>query len=115
MPNEVPFFSQTAVLERYIRSSNPTDNPKALAVIIEVLRTKEDLRRWFFVNRPHPQWAKVLLDNGFFDEAPEPISSENRFFLPPWDVQNYLISIASAVPDVVLAHFERIRTNKNYL
>jgi hypothetical protein len=41
--------------------------------------------------------------------------SEGAFLLPHWDAQNYLISIASEVPDVVLAHFERIRTTKNYL
>jgi hypothetical protein len=115
MSNEVPFFSQTAVLDRYIRSSNPTENPKALAVVIEVLRTRDDLRRWFFVSRPHPQWAKILLENGFLEKAPEPIVSDGMFFLPRWDAQDYLISIASEVPDVVLAHFERIRTNKHYL
>jgi hypothetical protein len=115
MPNEVPFFSQTAVLDRYIHLSNPAGEPVALGIIIEVLRTKRDLRRWFFTNRPHSSWAKVLLDHGFFDEPPPPIASDGRFFLTHWDVQDYLISVASEVPDVVLAHFERIRTNKKYL
>lgn len=115
MSSEVPFFSQTAVLERYIRSSNPAENPGALDIIIGVLRTKLDLRRWFFVNRPHPCWAEILLEHGFLDEAPEPMATERGFLLPRWDVQDYLISIAGEVPDVVLAHFERIRTNRNYL
>ncbi len=115
MSTEIPFFSQTAVLERYIRSSNPAENPAALALIIEVLRTKPDLRKWFFVNRPHPSWAEVLLQHGFLDAAPEPVATERGFLLPRWDVQDYLILVASEVPDVVLAHFERIRTNRNYL
>ncbi|MEP7341160.1 MAG: hypothetical protein ABI977_25745, partial [Acidobacteriota bacterium] len=115
MSTEVPFFSQTAVLERYIRSSNPAENSAALALIVEVLRTKPDLRRWFFVNRPHPRWAEILLQHGFLDEAPKPVATKRGFLLPRWDVQDYLLLVASEVPDVVLAHFDRIRTNRNYL
>src|SRR5215813_2364948 len=115
MSSEVPFFSQTAVLERYIRSSNPAENPAALAVIIDVLQTDPDLRRWFFFRNPHSRWTEILLEHGFLDEAPEPKATEHGILLPRWDAQDYLISIADQVPGVVLAHFERIRTNKNYL
>ena len=114
MSSEVPFFSQAAVLERYIRSTNPNESPEALNIIIEVLRTKPDLRRWFFANRPHPRWAEILLDYGFLEEAPEPVATEHGFLLQRWDVQDYLLTIASEVPDVVLAHFERILANRNY-
>jgi hypothetical protein len=115
MSREVPFFSQTAVLERYIHSSNPADHPGALAVIIEVLRTKPDLRRWFFANRPHPRWAEILLEHNLLGESPEPVATERGVLLPRWDAQDYLVSVAGEVPGVVLAHFESIRTNNNYL
>src|SRR5215510_3378078 len=88
MSNEVPFFSQTAVLERYIRSSNPTENPIALAVIIEALRTKPELRRWFFFNNPHPRWAEILLEHGFLYDLPELATTERGFLQPHWDTQN---------------------------
>jgi hypothetical protein len=65
--DELAFFSQTAVLERYIYTSNPSENPNALAVIIKALQDKKDLYKWFFANQPHSHWAGILYENGFLN------------------------------------------------
>src|SRR5262249_33687449 len=109
MSVEIPFFSQTAVLDQYIHVASPAEDAEALSVIIEVLRTNSELRQWFFSHRPHPVWAVILLASGFLDEAPTPIETPRGYMLKRWDAQEYLISVAGQVPEVVLAHFERLK------
>jgi len=114
MSVEIPFFSQTAVLDQYIHSANPVENEEVLSIIIGVLRTNPELRKWFFNHRPHPRWAEILLDSGFLDEAPSPIETHNGNRVNMWDAQEYLISVASQVPGVVLEHFERLKGHPFY-
>ena len=107
--SEVPFYTQAAILERYIRSSDPSADPGTLGVILEMLQSREDLRSYFFSNRPDPAWATILWEHGFFAEPPSPREAEGGFVLPRWDAQEYLISVASQVPDIVLKHVASVR------
>jgi len=100
--NEVPFYAQTAVLDRYIHSSDPAGDPDALEVILTVLETNRDLRTYFFRSGPSPAWASILSERGFFDNPPPPQRTEAGYVLPRWDVQDYLINVAAEVPDVVV-------------
>ncbi len=106
---EIPFFSQTAVLDQYIHAGNPAEDMEALLVIIEVLRTNPELRQWFFSHHPNPAWTGPLLTYGFLDESPAPIETPRGQALKRWDAQEYLISVAGQVPEVVLAHFDRLK------
>jgi hypothetical protein len=109
MSVEIPFFSQTAVLDQYIHSANPVENEEVLPIIIGVLRTNPELRQWFFSHRPHPIWTVILLAAGFLDESPAPIETPRGHMLKKWDAQEYLISVAGQVPEVVLMHFDRLK------
>ncbi len=101
----VPFYAQTALLDRYIHSRNPAEDLDALEIVLELLRTRHDLRAYFFQNRPNAAWAPIFWEQGFFDEPPSPRESPAiGAFYPHWDVQNYLVSVAAQVPEVVLKH-----------
>ena len=100
--NEVPFYAQTAVLDRYIHSSDPAGDPDAVEVILTVLETNRDLRTYFFRSGPSAAWAPILWERGFFDNSPSPQKTEAGYVLPHWDVQDYLINVAAEVPDVVV-------------
>ena len=69
---EVPFYSQTAILDRYIHSANPGEDPDTLEILLEMLRTRQDLRDYFFRNGPHSAWASILWDQGFFSDPSTP-------------------------------------------
>ena len=100
--SEVPFYTQAALLDSYVHSSDPGADPDALEVILEILRSRTDLRDYFFRSGPHAAWAAILWDHGFFDDPPSPQETEAGYVLPHWDVQDYLINVAAEVPDVVV-------------
>ncbi|OGO35501.1 MAG: hypothetical protein A2W35_21315 [Chloroflexi bacterium RBG_16_57_11] len=100
----VPFFAQTAVLDKYIHSPNPGVEPEILEIIIEALKTKPELREYFFRNGPNPVWAKILWEHGFFQTPPLPLETKEGSFLRHWDVQIYLDMVADQVPEIVLQH-----------
>ena len=100
----VPFFTLTAVLDKYIHSSTLEEEPEILEIIIEALKTRPELREYFFRNGPHPAWAKILWENGFFKTPPPPKETKEGTFLTHWDVQIYLDSVADQVPEIVLQH-----------
>src|SRR3972149_2065537 len=105
---EVPFLAQTAILDRYVHLPNPLADPIAVEVIIDVLKSKPELRAYFFRSGPNSAWASILWENGFFSSPPSPEKTEQGYILPPWDVQFYLASVAIEVPDIVLKHVETI-------
>lgn len=111
---KVPFYTQTAMLDTYLRSSDPSGDPLALDVILKTLREHGDLRTYFFRSNPHPAWAPVLWNHGFFQAPPAPQQTEKGLFLLGWDEQDYLISIASSVPDIVLKHFIALKNAPEY-
>lgn len=113
--NEVPFYAQTAVLDRYIRSSDPAADPDALEVILAVLETSQDLRTYFFRSGPNAAWAPILWERGFFDNPPSPQETEAGYVLRHWDVQDYLINVAAEVPDVVVKVAESIEGQGWYI
>jgi hypothetical protein len=112
--SDVPFYALTAVLQRYISSVNPAEDQVALQHILEALRNEEGVRSYFFRSRPHSRWAHVLWEEGFFDNPPSPRPYEGRHLLPYWDEQNYLISVAADVPDLLVEHLRRQRGDSGY-
>ncbi len=106
--SEVPFYAQAAVLDRYIHFSEPGADPETLEIILEMLRSRQDLRKYFFRSGPSAAWAPVLWDRGFFDAPPPPQQTDTGPILPRWDVQEYLTSVAGQVPDIVIKHVESI-------
>ena len=116
--SEVPFYAQAGVLDRYIHSSDPGSDPEALEVILEMLKSQsqKDLRDYFFRSGPSAAWASILWDHGFFESPPPPEKTEaGSLMLPRWDVQEYLITVASEVPDIVIRHIESLQGPGWYL
>lgn len=114
--NKVPFYARTAVLDRYIHSPDPGSDPEALEVILEMLKSRKDLRAYFFRSGPSAAWAPILWDHGFFESPPPPEETETGLLLSPrWDVQEYLITVASEVPEVVFKHIESLQGPAWYL
>lgn len=112
---EVPFLAQTAILDRYVHSPNPLADPVAVKVIIDVLKSKPELRAYFFRSGPNSSWASILWENGFFSSPPSPEKTDQGYTLPPWDIQYYLASVATEVPDIVLKHVETISGHSWYV
>ena len=113
--SDIHFYSQAAILDRYVHSSTPSANPEMVEAILAVLATREDLRRYFFRSRPNAAWAPILWEQGFFDNPPSPQETEAGYVLPRWDVQGYLISVAAEVPDVVVNVAESIEGQGWYI
>src|SRR5215217_8952929 len=112
--SEVPFYTKAAILDRYIRSANPAADRHTLEVIIDALGSKPELREYFFRSRPHPAWARILWDYGFFKTPPALVRTSNEFALPRWDAQEYLISVAPHSPDVVVKHVQELEGHAYY-
>lgn len=115
MSNQVPFYTQTAILDSYIHASNPEADPDVLEVILEMLKSKPELRQYFFRSRPSAAWAPVFWKHGFFESPPQPDETEAGYSLPRWDVQEYLISVADQVSDIVIKHVNSIQGHSWYL
>src|SRR5215213_772991 len=113
--SDIPFFSQTAVLDRYAHTSAKAVDPTALKVVIKALRVNEDLRTYFFRSGPDYSWAEVLWDSGFFITPPDPEPTKEGYILPRWVDQEYLISVAKYVPSVVLEHVKAIKGHSAYI
>jgi len=111
---KVPFYTKTAVLDKYIKSSNTSEDPEALAVILESIRSNHDLHNHFFRSGPNPAWIKILWDNGFFKNPPPPIKFGDNYSPSIWLEQEFLISAADQFPDLVLKHIESIEGDDYY-
>ena len=111
----VPFFAQVALLDQFIHSDNPGSDAEAAKVIIQALLGHEELRRYFFRNRPHPAWLPLLHAHGFFAVPPLPEETDQGLMLQPWDIQEYLASVAAEAPDFVVKHIETLEGNPIYI
>jgi len=113
---ELPFYTQAALLDKYIQDIDPLRDKDIIEVIVDVLKTRKDLRQYFFRNRPSPNWASILWENNFFDTHPSPEESEEGLIsLPFWDIQGFLYDIADLVPEIVLKHIQSIEGNAYYI
>ncbi len=113
--NETPFYAEAELLDRYIDSSSPEKDPDELNKIIQLLKTRPDLRDYFFRGSPHASWAKILWEHGFFSDPPSYQETEHGQVIPFWDVQGYLISVADQIPDIVLKHIDTIHGHPLYI
>jgi hypothetical protein len=113
--NEIDFYTKAGLLDQYIHSSDPGKYPDKLREILQILKTRPDLRDYFFRSNPHVVWARILWDHGFFSDPPSPQETEHGHVLPYWDVQGYLISVANQVPDIVLKHIETVHGHPLYI
>src|SRR5258706_5346206 len=111
----VPFYTQAAILDEFIHTTDPAADPLTVDIILQAIRTHAELRDYFFRNRPSLGWLPVLWDHGFFDHPPSPVPSEQGFLLPRWDVQEYLASVAAQAPDLVLRHIATIDAHPVYI
>jgi hypothetical protein len=111
----VPFYTQAALLDKYIHAENPSSDPDVVEVIVNLLRTKDDLRFYFFRSNPSAAWAYILWEKGFLSYPPEPEKVENGYSLKPWDAQYFLVSVASQVPDIVIQHINTISGHGWYI
>ncbi|MGH9966363.1 MAG: hypothetical protein ACREBG_00805 [Pyrinomonadaceae bacterium] len=112
---QIPFFTQTALLDRYIHTAPTKLSTDVLKIVIKSLKTNDDLGSYFFRSQPDPTWGPVLLQHGFFTEPPKPISSEQGQLLPRWEAQEFLKSVAKQIPEVVLEHIRSIQVHPVYL
>jgi hypothetical protein len=113
--SDLPFYTRVSVLDDYISSPQVIRDAHLLREILRIIRTETTLRSYFFRSRPHPAWAHVLWQTGFFDEAPRPeCLDDGRVSIPRWDVQDFLLSVAPRVPDVVLMHVEQVSAHVGY-
>ena len=110
----VPFITKMAILDSYIHSENPMNDPASVDVIVEFLQSNADLRNYFFNNKPHHAWIKILWDKGFFDNPPQPEQTNEGLRFKWWDVQNYLLSVVCEVPDYYLLHIEKLGQHPIY-
>lgn len=113
-PN-VHFYTQAGILDIYVHSPDPAAHPDMLEAILTVLRTRGDLRKYFFRSAPSVAWAPILYSHGFFESPPNPEITEQGSFLVPWDVLYYLPSVAAGAPDVVVQVAESIDAPAGYL
>ena len=111
----VPFYTQTAVLDRYIHSSDLSSDMAAVELIVRTLQTKPDLRRYFFRSGPSAAWAPILWNKGFLEVAPPPEKYKDRYVFPRWEEQEFLISVADQAPEIVIEHVKAIKGNPVYL
>lgn len=110
----IPFLAQTVLLDSYIRSHDPTADPVALDLILQVLRTRPDLRHYFFAGRPHSSWAPILAANDFLTKAPEPSIDGEKIRFSFWDAQEYLITVAENTPETALSHIQTLQGHAWY-
>lgn len=110
-----PFYTQAAVLDRYIKSDKPHADADTLEVIVEALRADGGLRDYFFRRAPHPAWAPVLWGHGFFSNPPTPQKLNDNYLRQFWPEQDYLISVAAQVPEVVVGHLQAIPEDSGYI
>ena len=111
---EIPFFTQAAILDTFIQSPNPHSDPEIMGVVIEALKSKPDLRKYFFRRSPHPVWALILWHSGFLITPPEPERTSQGYVLSPWDAQDYMVSVAKYVPDIVVEHVKTLEGHGFY-
>jgi hypothetical protein len=115
-PSGIPFHTQTAVLHRYMRMTDPAEDSISTPIVLRALKEREGLSGYFFRHQAHPAWAELLWDEGLFNCPPEEGLDNDRFTMPPfWDAQSYLLSIASAVPDLVVKHIKSLSAESGYV
>ncbi len=111
--HQVTFHTQTAILTDYAQQSSPRSDAAALAVTLDVLRQKKDLRREFFRARPHVAWLDVLWEEGFYKVIPAIETLEdNSGWFRFWDLQEFLIYHAVKRPNYVLEHLNFLNSEK---
>jgi hypothetical protein len=110
-----PFYTQAALLDKYIHAEDPSSDSEMVKIILEILRTKKDLRSYFFRSEPSIPWARILWENDFFSTPPEPKKTEGGYSFIWWDAQYYLISIASQIPEIVINHIKTVSGHGGYL
>ncbi len=114
-PSRLGFYEQAALLDEILTWSNISEQSSVVAVVVNALRPRTELRTYFFRRNPSAEWALILWEHGFFDSPPPPEKTVQGFALPPWDVQYYLTSVAQHVPEIVIKHVESISGHGWYI
>lgn len=110
--NDLPFYARTTVLDKFLKQPpDPQTQQEVLEILLEAIKKEGELRRYFFRQGPSPKWAQLLWDYGFFADPPAPMPVEGGYRFPWWDVQEYLVSIANEVPNVVRSHITTLKAH----
>jgi hypothetical protein len=110
-----PFYTQAAVLERYIKSEDPASDADSLEIIVQALSANGGLRDYYFRRGPHPAWVPILWERGFFNDPPKPRKLNDNYIQPFWMAQEYLMSVAAEVPAVIIMHVQSIPEDSGYI
>lgn len=114
--SQMPFYTQAALLDRYVQNPEPGADPEVLQIILEILRARPDMQDYFFRSRPHPAWVPILWDQGYLTNPPAPTEPPERdYVMPRWLGQQYLISVAQYVSEYVVKHVQQIEGHRWYL
>src|SRR5690242_18722920 len=111
---DVPFLTRAAFLEEIVKR-DPRLDPDMVDVVMEALRTDRDLRSHFFRIGPHIDWVQLVWDWQFLSTPPEPVKTDQGFLFPRWEAQEWLISVAADVPEIVLNHVIDLSAHPVYL
>jgi hypothetical protein len=112
---QISFYTQVTILDRYIHTSNIVEKSQIVDIILETLRSRNDLKDYFFRSGPNPAWAVILWENGFFNTPPTPQKIDEGYTYPKWDIQYYLYSVADQVPDIVIKQIKSIEAHGLYI
>jgi hypothetical protein len=112
---EIPFFTQSALIDRYAHTPDLLSDSEAISIIVEAIQSSSELSEYFFRSGPTSQWAPILLKHSFFSTPPTPIATEKGTIFPRWFAQDYLIQSAKDEPDVVIEHIKNLEAEAIYL
>jgi len=112
---DLHFYVRAKALDGYIHLFTPDGDSEMAQIIIEVLQTHDGLRRYFFQRGPNPAWTAFLYEQGFFEQPPSPIVTDQGVTLPHWDVLYFLQSVANQVPEMVVKVVESIDAEGWYI
>lgn len=110
----LPFVTKSAVIEKLARLVDPSTNPIARSAVLKIIQDHPALSRRFFAQSPSPVWARILLDAGLLFRPPSPVPTKQGLLLPTWEAQEYLVNVASHVPEVVLEHIRKLDCEPHY-
>ena len=101
---DMPFFFRAEILDKYSQCSSPNHNPAMLHAILDLFRSAPEIKDYFFrgASTPNPSWAPILWDYGFLEHPPQALPGVHQ--PPRWVEQEFLISVADQVPELVVKH-----------
>ncbi|MEO7717947.1 MAG: hypothetical protein ABIY70_17235 [Capsulimonas sp.] len=112
---QIPFYTQIAILDNLLKDDILKKEPEAVEVILKAIKNNVELRKHFFRKSLSSEWLPILWDKGFFTSPPPPVKSEHGSYLANWDAQEYLLSVATQYPSLVVEHILSMQVEPAYI